>query len=50
MTRRVRRGRNSDGPNDIKALVDSLLRSVRGEPAQNAVLPTRLVVRRSCGG
>jgi DNA-binding LacI/PurR family transcriptional regulator len=33
-----------------EALVDSLLRSVRGEPAQNAVLPTRLVVRRSCGG
>jgi DNA-binding LacI/PurR family transcriptional regulator len=33
-----------------EALVDSLLRSVHGEPAQNAVLPTRLVVRRSCGG
>jgi DNA-binding LacI/PurR family transcriptional regulator len=33
-----------------EALVDSLLRSVHGEPTQNAVLPTRLVVRRSCGG
>jgi len=33
-----------------EALVDSLLRSVHGEPAQNSVLPTRLVVRRSCGG
>jgi DNA-binding LacI/PurR family transcriptional regulator len=33
-----------------EALVDSLLRSVHGEPAENAVLPTRLVVRRSCGG
>jgi DNA-binding LacI/PurR family transcriptional regulator len=32
-----------------EALVDSLLRSVQGEPAQNKVLPTRLVVRRSCG-
>jgi DNA-binding LacI/PurR family transcriptional regulator len=32
-----------------EALVDSLLRSVHGEPAENKVLPTRLVVRRSCG-
>jgi DNA-binding LacI/PurR family transcriptional regulator len=33
-----------------EALVDGLLRSVHGEPAENRVLPTRLVVRRSCGG
>ena len=33
-----------------EALVDGLLRSVRGEPAENKVLPTRLVVRKSCGG
>ena len=33
-----------------EALVDGLLRSVHGEPAENKVLPTRLVVRRSCGG
>src|SRR5262245_26069280 len=33
-----------------EALVDSLLRSVQGEPAENKVLPTRLVVRKSCGG
>ncbi len=33
-----------------EALVDSLLRSVHGEPVQNKILPTRLVVRRSCGG
>ncbi len=32
-----------------EALVDSLLRSVHGEPAENKVLPTRLVVRKSCG-
>lgn len=32
-----------------EALVDSLLRSVHGEPVENKVLPTRLVVRRSCG-
>jgi DNA-binding LacI/PurR family transcriptional regulator len=32
-----------------EALVDSLLRSVQGEPVQDRVLPTRLVVRRSCG-
>lgn len=32
-----------------EALVDSLLRSVQGEPVENKVLPTRLVVRRSCG-
>lgn len=30
-------------------LVDSLLRSIRGEVVGNKVLPTRLVVRRSCG-
>jgi DNA-binding LacI/PurR family transcriptional regulator len=33
-----------------EALVDGLLRSVHGEPAENKILPTRLVVRRSCGG
>ena len=33
-----------------ETLVDSLLRSVQGEPLQNKVLPTRLVVRKSCGG
>jgi DNA-binding LacI/PurR family transcriptional regulator len=33
-----------------EALVDCLLRSVQGEPAENKVLPTRLVVRKSCGG
>jgi DNA-binding LacI/PurR family transcriptional regulator len=32
-----------------KALVDTLLGSVRGEPVVDQVLPTRLVVRRSCG-
>jgi DNA-binding LacI/PurR family transcriptional regulator len=32
-----------------EALVDTLLRSVHGEPAENKVLPTRLVIRRSCG-
>jgi DNA-binding LacI/PurR family transcriptional regulator len=32
-----------------ETLVDSLLRSVHGEPAENKVLPTRLVIRRSCG-
>lgn len=32
-----------------EALVDTLLRQVRDEPAANLVLPTRLVVRRSCG-
>jgi DNA-binding LacI/PurR family transcriptional regulator len=32
-----------------EALVDSLLRSVQGEPVENKILPTRLVVRRSCG-
>jgi len=32
-----------------EVLVDSLLRSVQGEPVQDRVLPTRLVVRRSCG-
>jgi DNA-binding LacI/PurR family transcriptional regulator len=30
-------------------LVDTLLRLVRGEPAEGTVLPARLVVRRSCG-
>jgi hypothetical protein len=33
-----------------ETLVDSLLRSVQGEPAQNKVLSTRLVIRRPCGG
>jgi DNA-binding LacI/PurR family transcriptional regulator len=28
-------------------LVDSLLRLIRGEPAENAMLPARLIVRRS---
>jgi len=32
-----------------EALVDTLLRQVREEPAVNLVLPTRLVIRRSCG-
>jgi DNA-binding LacI/PurR family transcriptional regulator len=32
-----------------EALVDTLLRSIRGEPAEHRVLPARLVVRRSCG-
>lgn len=32
-----------------EVLVDTLLRSIRAEPAQNRTLPTRLVVRRSCG-
>jgi DNA-binding LacI/PurR family transcriptional regulator len=32
-----------------KALVDTLLGSVHGETVVNHVLPTRLVVRRSCG-
>jgi len=31
------------------ALVDTLLRLVRGQPATDRLLPTRLVVRRSCG-
>jgi DNA-binding LacI/PurR family transcriptional regulator len=30
-------------------LVDAVLRQIRDEPAQATVLPTRLVVRRSCG-
>jgi len=30
-------------------LVDTLLRQIRDEPVQAQVLPTRLVVRRSCG-
>ena len=32
-----------------EVLVDTLLRLVRGEPAEGTVLPARLVVRRSCG-
>jgi DNA-binding LacI/PurR family transcriptional regulator len=32
-----------------EALVDTLLRSIRGDPVKNRVLPTRLLVRRSCG-
>jgi DNA-binding LacI/PurR family transcriptional regulator len=32
-----------------EVLVDTLLRSIRGEPAHDRILPTRLVVRRSCG-
>jgi DNA-binding LacI/PurR family transcriptional regulator len=32
-----------------EVLVDTLLRQVGDEPAENLVLPTRLVVRRSCG-
>jgi DNA-binding LacI/PurR family transcriptional regulator len=31
------------------ALVDTLIRLVHAEPAEGQVLPTRLVVRRSCG-
>jgi DNA-binding LacI/PurR family transcriptional regulator len=33
-----------------EVLVDTLLCSIRGEPVQDRMLPTRLVVRRSCGG
>ena len=32
-----------------EVLVETLLRMVRDEPAEGTVLPTRLVVRRSCG-
>jgi DNA-binding LacI/PurR family transcriptional regulator len=32
-----------------EVLVDTLLSSIRGEPAHNRTLPTRLVVRKSCG-
>ena len=32
-----------------EVLVDTLLKLVRGEKAEGTVLPTRLVVRRSCG-
>jgi len=32
-----------------EVLVETLLRSIRAEPAQDRTLPTRLVVRRSCG-
>lgn len=32
-----------------EVLVDTLLQQVRDEPAEDRVLPTRLVVRRSCG-
>jgi DNA-binding LacI/PurR family transcriptional regulator len=30
-------------------LVDTLLQSIRGEPAEDRTLPTKLIVRRSCG-
>ena len=32
-----------------EVLVDTLLRRVRNEPAESKVLPTRLIVRQSCG-
>ena len=32
-----------------EVLVDTLLRSIRGEPVENKVLATKLVTRRSCG-
>jgi DNA-binding LacI/PurR family transcriptional regulator len=32
-----------------EVLVDALLRQIRNEPVETRVLPTRLVVRRSCG-
>jgi DNA-binding LacI/PurR family transcriptional regulator len=32
-----------------EVLVDTLLRQIRAEPAEGQMLPTRLVVRRSCG-
>jgi DNA-binding LacI/PurR family transcriptional regulator len=32
-----------------EVLVDTLLRSIRGETIETRVLPTRLVIRRSCG-
>jgi DNA-binding LacI/PurR family transcriptional regulator len=32
-----------------QVLVDTLLGSIRGEPARNCTLPTKLVVRKSCG-
>jgi DNA-binding LacI/PurR family transcriptional regulator len=32
-----------------EVLVDTLLSSIRGEPVTNRTLPTRLIVRRSCG-
>ncbi len=32
-----------------KLMVDSLLRSIDGEPPRSTVLPTELIVRRSCG-
>ena len=32
-----------------EVLVDTLLQSIRGEPGHNRTLPTRLIVRRSCG-
>ena len=32
-----------------EVLVDTLLQSIRGEAVQNRTLPTRLIVRRSCG-
>jgi DNA-binding LacI/PurR family transcriptional regulator len=33
-----------------EVLVDTLLRSIRAEPAEDRTLPARLVVRKSCGG
>jgi DNA-binding LacI/PurR family transcriptional regulator len=32
-----------------EVLVDTLLRSIRGEPTEDRTLPTKLIVRRSCG-
>ena len=32
-----------------EVLVDTLLRQIRDQPAEARMLPTRLVVRRSCG-
>jgi DNA-binding LacI/PurR family transcriptional regulator len=33
-----------------EVLVDSLLSQIRGEPVESAVLPVKLMVRRSSGG
>jgi DNA-binding LacI/PurR family transcriptional regulator len=33
-----------------EVLVDSLLKQIRNEAADTAVLPARLIVRQSCGG
>jgi hypothetical protein len=30
-------------------MVDNLLQQIRGEPTGSAMLPTRLIVRQSCG-